>query len=116
MNKDNEYTLEDIRNAMDLIKEEKKEEVIYEDDFQKIWSTCDVCNKIKLKQPAMKILDDMFTLGDRIKKDQKKGKIATFCGIPVVVSDDIEEGTIELRTEKEKVIFRKRCTRVMHVV
>ena len=80
----NELKLEDIKKAIDLIKEHHKEEEIYEDEFQKIYGRFGEPTKIQLKKKGMELLDDLIKGSKQmIKKDKKIGRVTMLYGVPV---------------------------------
>jgi len=81
-----ELTLEDVKKAIDLIKEERKDKTIYEDEYQKIWGSFGKATKIQLKKKGVKLLNDLIEGGEKyLAKDKKAERITTLYGIPVFV-------------------------------
>lgn len=83
-----ELTLADIRKTTQLIKENYKEEEIIEDHFQRIYAVCGIPTKIEIKPAGQKIIKEFFKFVP--DNEKRKGKIATFDGIPIYVDDSNE--------------------------
>ena len=88
-------TLEDIKRAIDLIKEHHKEEEIYEDEYQKIYGEYGVPTKIQLKKKGVKLLSNLIEGAGEIKLvDLSKG-IELVKGMAVKHGDHFHEGGID---------------------
>ncbi len=86
-------TLEDIRTALNLI-EEGKEEVLWETENVIVTGRYGIPETITLKKKAAAEVR-MFAEEQTKRNDQTKsyslGKVTTFCGVPIFVTDEKNE-------------------------
>ena len=81
-------TLEDIEKALKLIGE-LPEEILYEDNNVIISGRGKIPGTITLKKQAAKKMKKFIKeYHKKVRKDQKIGKITTFCGVPIFVTDE----------------------------
>ena len=84
-------TLKDIRKAISLI-EEGKEEIIWETEDVIVTGRYGIPETIKLKKRAAKeVRMHMKKDTEIIEKNQKIGKVTTFCGVPIFITDEKNE-------------------------
>lgn len=82
--------IEDIYNAIRLLKQSPRGEYTMEDEFKKLYISNTGIEKIELKPLGKKMMEKFMT--DTRPKDVK---ISEMFGIKVVVSDDVEEWKLE---------------------
>lgn len=116
----NVATLEDIKQAIDFIKEECKDKIIYEDDISIIKGGYGHVESIQLKPAGLELVADFYKASEELmKNNKKKGVITTLWGIPIVVTDDIKDSSKAIlytpktdnRLEIQKKLIRLHNTR-----
>jgi len=82
----NEITTEDIKMAYGILNE--KEHIIFDDDFQTIWSKNGLHpTRFKLKKPGLYMIDKFIGLGAKLENKE----ITEVFGIKVCLSDEVKE-------------------------